>query len=345
MTAFPDALVTDRPTVAAAGEHALIARIRARLPAPPDWLLVPPGDDAAVVAPVRNAFDAITTDACIEGVHFDRRFVPPEAIGARALAVNLSDLAAMGAEPRYALLSLALPASLPLSDFDAIVDGLLEEAARHRVAIAGGNISASPGPLVVDVTAAGAVRPRRILRRAGARPGDLVFVSGTIGAGRAGLELRRMAEDDGGTDSASLSSRYLRPEPRLRLGLLLGRRQAATACIDLSDGLADGLRQLAASSGVGFAVDAGALPIDAAARRWFERRGRDPVAASVEGGDDYELLFTVSPKRLGRLRGVERLARGLPLTRIGRVTSEPKVTLLEGGEEREIAGGFEHFAV
>jgi len=154
--------------------------------------------------------------------------------------VNLSDLAAMGAEPRYALLSLALPASLPLPDFDAILDGLLNEAARHHVAIAGGNISSSPGPLVIDVTAVGTVRPRRCMRRDGARPGDVVFVSGAIGAARAGLELRRMAADDSGTDSASLSLRYLRPEARVRLGLQLARRQAATACIDLSDGLADG---------------------------------------------------------------------------------------------------------
>jgi thiamine-monophosphate kinase len=344
MTASPDVLVREAQTVAAAGEHALIARIRARLPAAPEWLLVPPGDDAAVVAPVRNAFDVITTDASVEGIHFDRRFVPPDAIGRRALAVNLSDLAAMGAEPRYALLSLALPAALPLPDFDAIVDGLLAEAARHRVALAGGNISASPGPLVIDVTAVGTVRPRRILTRAGARAGDFVFVSGSIGTARAGLELRRLAEDDSGTDSAFLIARYLCPDARVRLGLLLGRRQAATACIDLSDGLADGVRQLAAASGVGIELDAAALPIDAATRRWFERRGEDPIGAAVAGGDDYELLFTVSPKRLGRLRGVERLARGLPLTRIGTVTRTPKVTLRRGSEERELPGGFEHFA-
>ena len=343
MTASPDVLVSAPQTVAAAGEHALIARIRGRLPAPPEWLIVPPGDDAAVIAPVRNAFDVITADAAIEGIHFDRRFVPADAIGRRALAATLSDLAAMGAEPRYALLSLALPGALPLAEFDALIDGLLDEAARHRVALAGGNISASPGPLVVDVTAAGSVRARRLLRRDGARPGDLVFVSGAIGGARAGLELRRMAGGDSGTESASLSDRYLRPEARVRLGLLLGRRQAATACIDLSDGIADGVRQLAAASKAGIAIDAGALPIDPEARRWFERRGQDPIEASVAGGDDYELLFTVSPKRLGRLRGVERLARGLPLTRIGTVTREPKTTLLRDGETREIAGGFQHF--
>ncbi|HXE79538.1 MAG TPA: thiamine-phosphate kinase [Vicinamibacterales bacterium] len=343
MTASSEVLVSDRSTVAAAGEHALIARIRERLPAPPEWLLVPPGDDAAVVAPVRNEFEVVTTDASIEGIHFDRRFVPSRAIGRRALAVNLSDLAAMGAEPRYALLSLALPPSLPLDDFDSIVDGLLEEAARHRVVLAGGNVSASPGPLIVDVTAAGSVRPRRLLRRSGAKPGDFVFVSGSIGGARAALELLKTAEDVTGTDSATLADRYLRPEARVRLGLLLGRNRAATACVDLSDGLADGLRQLAAASNVGITIDAEALPIDPAARQWFERRGEDPIQSALAGGDDYELLFTASPKRMGRLRNVERLARGLPLTRIGIVTKEGKVTVRRGTEEREIRGGVEHF--
>jgi thiamine-monophosphate kinase len=344
MTASSELVIGDPPTVASAGEHALIARIRARLPQPPDWLIAGPGDDAAIVAPVRNELQVVTTDACVEGVHFDRRFVPPSAAGHRAMAMNLSDLAAMGAEPRYALLSLLLPDALPLGDFDAILDGLLGEAARHQMPVAGGNITRSPGPLVIDVTAAGTVRPRRFLTRAGARAGDLVFVSGTIGAARAGLEMCRAGGGSAAADPAGPASRYLRPDARVRLGLLLGRRQAATACIDLSDGLADGARQLAHASALGIEIDAAALPIDAETRRWFESRGQDPVAAAVAGGDDYELLFTVSPKRAGRLRGVERLARGLALTRIGRMQKEPGVTLRrEDGRVEDMPGGYEHF--
>src|SRR2546426_7214649 len=139
-------------TISDCSERELIARIQARLPPPPDWLLVGIGDDAAVVEPERNRAEVLTVDALVEGVHFDRRFTPPAAIGHRALAVNLSDLAAMGAAPRLALLSLALPPTLPCDDFDGIVQGLVAVATRHRVHVAGGNVTRTSGPLVLDVT-------------------------------------------------------------------------------------------------------------------------------------------------------------------------------------------------
>src|SRR6185295_14862754 len=128
----------------------------------PSWVVIGPGDDAAVIAPERGTFDVVTTDAQVEGVHFDRRFVPADAIGHRALAVNLSDLAAMGAMPRAALLSLALPPALDVSDFEHVIDGVLAIAATHRVTLVGGNITQTPGPLMVDITAIGSAKPRRI---------------------------------------------------------------------------------------------------------------------------------------------------------------------------------------
>ncbi len=140
--------------------------------------MVGPGDDAAVIEPERGALEVLTTDAQVEGVHFDLRFVPPDAIGHRALAVNLSDLAAMGASPRVALLSLMLPDALEVATIDGLLDGLLGLAARQRIALVGGNITRSPGPLIVDVTVTGSVRPRRVLTRAGASPGDELYVTG-----------------------------------------------------------------------------------------------------------------------------------------------------------------------
>jgi thiamine-monophosphate kinase len=340
-------------TVADVGEHDLIDRITRRLPLAPEWLLVGPGDDAAVVSPKRNELEVITTDASVEGVHFDRTFVPPPAIGHRALAVNLSDLAAMGATPRLATLSLAMPGALPVTHFEGLVEGLLSLARRHDTTVVGGNLSRSPGPLVVDVMAVGTVRPRRVLTRAGARPGDIVFVSGTIGAGRAGLEMcaggARDATAQGhpdavsDEDAATPRARYLRPVPRVRLGVLLGRNQAATACMDLSDGLADGLRGLARASGAGMAVDADALPVDPEARALFEADGRDPVLEAVAGGDDYELLFTVSPRRQGRLRAVARLAHGVTFTRIGIVTRDPGIVLRRRGRDEALPASFAHF--
>ena len=326
-----------RGTVAQLGEQALIRRISARLTSPP-WVIVGPGDDAAVIEPERGMLDVVTTDALVEGVHFDRRFCPPDAIGHKALAVNLSDLAAMGASPRAALLSLALPDGLPIADVDAVLDGFLSLAGRYKVVLVGGNITRSPGPLVVDVTAIGSAGRRRILTRAGARPGDDVYVTGNIGGGAAGLGAYRE-----GADAPGAQARYLRPEPRVRAGMLLGRNRAASACMDLSDGLADGLRQVAEASGVGIAIQETALPIEDAVLRWFEQHRADPVLEAVAGGDDYELLFTSRPAQRSRLRAVRRHMGDVPVTRIGVVTKERKLLLKTPAGERALPEGYQHF--
>src|SRR6266850_4795021 len=178
-------LVAD--TVADFTEAGLIARIQECLPPAPAWMVVAIGDDAAVVEPERNRLEVLSVDALVEGVHFDRAFTPPAAIGHRALAANLSDLAAMGAAPRLCLLSLALPSSLLVADFDAMIGGVVALAAHHRMHVAGGNLTRSPGPLVVDITVTGTAKRRQILRRSGARPGDELYVTGSIGAAAAGL--------------------------------------------------------------------------------------------------------------------------------------------------------------
>jgi thiamine-monophosphate kinase len=327
------------------GEHALIERIRARLVPAPDWLLVDVGDDAAVYEPARGLVEVITTDAIVDGVHFDRRFVPARAIGHRALAVNLSDLAAMGAAPRLATLSLVLPSDLRLADFDEMIDGLLALAAESRTRVVGGNITSTSGPLTVDVTLVGSVHRRGVLSRGGARPGDDVFVSGVLGDGRIGLELLKAGRREPPDGGQMAVARYLQPEPRVRLGQALGRRRAATAAIDLSDGLADGIARLAAASGVGFELQAQALPIHPETVAAALGLGHDPVREALAGGDDYELLFTVSRKRRGAFRGAQRQIGDLRLTRIGTVTKAPGLTVVYADGRREsITGGFEHFA-
>jgi thiamine-monophosphate kinase len=356
-------------TVADVSERELVARIQRQLPPTPPWVLVGIGDDAAIVEPERNRAEVLTVDAIVEGVHFDRAFVPPDAIGHRALAVNLSDLAAMGAAPRLALLSMALPSTLPLADFDGIVSGFTSLAAKHRLQVIGGNLTRSPGPLVLDVTLVGTVKRRQALTRGGAKPGDDLYVSGTIGAAAAGLGLLRkvvshqssvvslspqstddlrlrLMTDDSRlmTDDWRLMTAYLTPEPRIRLGLLLGRNRAASACVDLSDGLADGVRRIAEASGVGVTIDASLLPIDPAARAFFEAQRLDPVEASLEA-DDYELLVTVRPRARGRLAAAVRHG-GAPLTRIGRCTEDRAITIRPSGADATDAAlpaGYTHF--
>ena len=327
------------PTVSDLGERALIQRITARLK-PADWIVIGPGDDAAAIEPERGQLDILTTDAQVEGVHFDRRFMPADAIGHRALAVNLSDVAAMGARPRAALLSLILPDTLDVDVVDGILDGMLRLADTHHVALIGGNISRSPGPLIVDVTALGAAARRRILTRGGARPGDGVYVTGTIGDGGVGL---RSLQQDASPDFARSQQRFLYPDPRVRAGMQLARNRAATACMDLSDGLADGVRQIADASHTGITLDADALPIAEDVRRWHDGEGKDPAEAAIATGDDYELLFTVRPAHQGRLRGVQRLLGGLPITKIGVVTKEAELVVRYSGGARPLPGGFDHF--
>ena len=333
-------------TVSQLGEHALLARILARLPRPSASVLVGPGDDAAVMAPVRNERLVGTTDAVVEGVHFSRAFSAPADIGHKALAVNLSDLAAMAATPRWALLSLVVPGSWLVADVDDLVDGLAALAQKYAVSVVGGNITRTDGPLVVDVTAGGDVPPRRWLTRGGAKAGQGIYVSGTIGGASAGLEMLQSREKGSGTgdQGAACIARHRRPEPRVRLGLAAGRARAATAAMDLSDGLADALRQVADASGAGVRVEAEALPIEPGARAWWTAQGADPVAAALAGGDDYELLLAV-PAKGGGLRSLRRHVSDPPLTKIGVFTKDPnEFVLVRDGKEEAIPKGFEHFA-
>jgi thiamine-monophosphate kinase len=328
-------------TVEELGEHALIERIRLRMPPAPSFVVVGIGDDAAVVEPERNRLEVLTTDCQVEGVHFEQTFVGAADIGHKALAVNLSDLAAMGAAPRVALLSLVLPPAMPVASVDALVDGMTALAARARIIIVGGNIARSPGPLIVDVTVTGSVHSRRVLRRAGARAGDDLYVTGSLGGAALGLRmlsaaaaspLRRDKLDELAAHPCVM--RYRRPEPRTRFGVLLGRNRAARACIDLSDGLADGIRQIGEASGLGAIVEADELPIEKGST----------LRDALGGGEDYELLFAVSPRMRSRLRNARRLAGDLAITRIGRLTADRAMLLSRNGRTEELPAGFEHFA-
>lgn len=337
--------MTPSQSIADLGEHGLIARLRMRVPAPPSWVTLGIGDDAAAIAPEPGEQIVLTTDSVIEGVHFDRALTPMDAVGHKALAVNLSDLAAMGAEPRGVLLGLSLPATLPLADFDGLLEGFLALAARTKTPLIGGNITRSPGPIAMDVTAVGSARARRLVTRAGGRPGDALYVTGSVGAAAAGLGILRagIPREAIGTDLAACVARHERPEPRLRAGLIASRSRAVNAGIDLSDGLADGVRQLADASQTGVVIDADAVPVDAGARAWASRQGLDPLDAALAGGEDYELLFAVPRRRTRAFLGAAGRWGGLAVTRIGHLTKEPGAWLERGGRREPLPAGFVHF--
>jgi len=331
-------------TVGEAGERQIIARVRARVPAAPAFVVVGIGDDAAVLEPARNRLEIVTTDAAVEGVHFDRRFMDAGAIGHRVLAANLSDLAAMGAEPRTALLSLMLPDALPVTELDALLDAFLALAGRTGTHLVGGNVTRSPGPLVIDVTVSGTAKRRKVLTRAGGRPGDELFVSGTVGGAAAGLAWLQQAGAGTPDDPAVADAvgRFLRPEPRLRLGLLVGRTRAASAAMDLSDGLADAVRQLAEACGAGARIESAALPVHPGVAG-IVGDADAVLETALAGGEDYELLLAV-PKRAGRRFAVAARLAHLPVTRIGVLTPVGSgLTLATPAGDRPIPEGFEHF--
>ena len=320
------------------GEFDLIAKYFTHRSARMDVLLGV-GDDAALLAVPPGRALVAATDTLVEGRHF-LTGTPARSIGHNALAVNLSDLAAMGAEPAWALLSLSLPSPDErwLEEFSG---GLLALADSYDVALVGGDTVR--GPLVVTVEMLGFVEPGRALRRSGARPGDLLYVSGWPGESAAGLAvLRRSGRFEETADP--LVRRHLYAEPRVELGRALGG--LASAAMDVSDGLLGDLRKLCAASGVGATLELDALPLSAALRARCTPHERERYVLS--GGDDYELLFTVPPGAESRIDTLDReaaTAGGPRLTRIGRIEPGHVVRCTRGGRAVEVAeAGFDHFA-
>jgi thiamine-monophosphate kinase len=267
-------------------------------------------DDAAVLDRVDGSL-VVAADAMVAGVHF-LPDDPSVTVGRKLLRVNLSDLAAMGARPLGYLMTTALPKGLDAAWLPGFVAGLAEDQREFGVALLGGDTVGIPGPMCLSLTILGTVAPGRALRRAGARPGDEVWVSGTLGDGAFGLRVLR----DGWADDASghLARRYRLPEPRLGLGEALAG--VARAAMDVSDGLVQDLGHLARAAGCGAEVEAPALPLSPAGRALVEA---DParIALALTGGDDYELLFAAAPGDAGAVQAAATKA-GVPVTRIGR---------------------------
>lgn len=283
------------------------------------------GDDAAVLAPERHEWWHVTTDLLVEGVHFDLTTASPESVGYRAGMANLSDLAAMGAEPRFLLVSLAVPASFATRGIDDCYTGLLQACRRYGVVLIGGDTSASRSAVFLNITLIGVTPVGRALFRSGARAGDLIYVTGTLGDSLAGLRLlnvRRRSEWNRTALSFSLRhrrfllERHLRPTARVAEGRWLNRARLATAAIDVSDGLSGDLRHLCEESGTGAEIVESALPLSDACRRYAQWARTDPTALALAGGEDYELLFTVAPAHRGRLERQARV-RGVQITCIG----------------------------
>lgn len=321
----------------APGEFAIIERWFSR-PAGRADVVLGVGDDAAVLTVPPGFRLVAAVDTVVSGIHFLPDAEPAD-IGHRALAVNLSDLAAMGAQPAWALLSLSLPEP-SVAWLDGFARGFHELAARFGVALVGGDTVR--GPLVVTVAIMGHIEVDRFLARSGAHPGDHLYVSGVPGEAAAGLDLLRQGSVDS-PQARYLKARFLRPEPRVALGRLL--RPHASAAMDVSDGLIGDLAKLCAASGCGAEVELAQLPVSPAMSALFPAAAGERCA--LQGGDDYELLFTLPPAAAGELARNPDFAR--QCTRIGTITrhdaDRPVVQCLRNGRAEDVAaGGFDHFA-
>jgi thiamine-monophosphate kinase len=320
------------------GEFELIRRYFAPLAGPGSLKLT---DDAAVVDLQPGRSLVATTDTVIAGVHF-LADDPPDLIARKALRVNLSDLASMGAEPLGYLLVTALPAGIDENWVAQFSRGLAQDQAEFSIALLGGDTAFTPGPLSLTITALGQVERGKALLRSGAKPGDRVYLSGTIGDSAFGLKLAKGEPLTlSPSEKSSLLDRYRLPQPRLGLGRrLIG---VASAAMDVSDGFAADLGHICQASRVGALVEAAKLPVSPALRSVLEV-GEASLVEVATGGDDYELLFT-APAAVELLLGRIATELALPLTAVGEIRREPGVIVLDqNGRAVELGpGGYRHF--
>ena len=311
-------------------EKSLIARIRERARSGGS-VATGIGDDAAVLR-IPSAHEVlVTTDLSLEGIHFRREWHSAEVIGHRSLARGLSDIAAMGGQPIAAFLSLALPRNLPQSWVDGFLKGLLNLARTFKVSLAGGDTAESPAGVLIDIVVVGSVPRNQAVARSGARAQDGIYVTGALGGSAA--VLRRLFS--GRKLRAGAFPQHFHPMPRIEVGQFLRQRGIASAMIDLSDGLSTDLAHICEESRVGAEIEREAIPLASLGK---PAKPVDPIFA-LNGGEDYELLFTAPPGI-----SVPRRIAGVPVTLIGRIRSDPHIWLITRGKPVKLAPkGWQHF--
>lgn len=340
-----------RRRVSQVSEFQLIKAIARQSPAPNgSSLLKGIGDDAAIIHSLSNANLLVSTDLLVEGIHFDRKLASFHDIGHRAIIANLSDIAAMGGIPQYVLTAVAIPSHYSLSHFRALYRGLLSSCRQHNVRLIGGDTSASRQGLFLGITILGTVERTKALQRSGAKIGDYIYATGTLGDSWAGLNLLQKKSK---TPTQRLEKRiakfligrHLRPTPRLDIGRWLSSNRLATAAIDVSDGLSGDLGHLCRESGVGALIEAARIPISSQCTTFARNVNLDPISIALQGGEDYELLFTVPTRQQQTLEGFVK-RHGLKVTPIGTVQPRPfgmRIKMEDGSLKKLIQTSYDHF--
>ncbi len=300
------------------GEFGLIGRIASALPPPPSHVVVGIGDDVAVLDGLNGDYLLATVDAQVEGVHFRFETTTPYQLGRKVVAINVSDLAAMGGAPLWALVSLILPSDTQVGCVDELYRGMGEEIQKWGGSIVGGNVSKGQSGVAIDFCLLGRVPREKVLLRSGAKKGDVVMVTGTLGDSRAGLEL--LTRDHGTVSPesrAKVLESHLTPRPRLREGQKLAEMGKVTAMLDVSDGFLGDLHHLCDASGVGAEIYLEKIPVSLACVEVARCSGADPHLWALTGGEDYELLFTVPARCVEEVRNTLAESTGVPCRSVG----------------------------
>jgi thiamine-monophosphate kinase len=328
--------------LAAGGEEKILRYLRRAFP-PSRKTTLGIGDDAALVSLPRGKF-LTTTDLMVEDVHFRRLLTPPESLGYKLLAVNVSDIAAMGGRPLFGLLAFALPPGLEFDFLRRFARGIKRAGRKYGVEIVGGDTTSSRGGIFTCLTLLGRLTARRPLTRSGARPGDHICVTGDLGASSLGLAALERGKAASDPEFRSVVRKHLLPSPPAAWGAALAERGFATAAMDISDGLSTDLGRLCRESGTGAEVFPADLPIRRATRKAARLLGMTDLGAALHGGEEYELLFTVDPAEAGAVRNLARRMK-VPVTRIGTVLAGRRI-LQVGGDGKSsplTPGGWQHF--
>jgi thiamine-monophosphate kinase len=330
------------------GEFALIARLhRHLLGQTSPQIIRGVGDDCAVLRPSAGMDLLLTTDTQEEGVHFRRHWASPEDIGWRCLAVNVSDIAAMGGSPLGAVVALSLPTTLDVAFVEALYDGMQAVATRYDCPVIGGNISKSASTLSVTITVLGEVPHGQSVCRSGAQVGDEIWVTGNLGGAKAGLEVLRHPEAVAGLPIEGVLARYRRPHPRLREAQYLRQHARLHSLLDISDGLSSDLHHICEASGVGAQLEVACIPIAEEVQQVATALQADSLAFALHGGEDFELCLTAPPGMLATLQPVFQAQFHCPLVRVGTIQPGSGVTLclVDGTQIPLRAGGYDHFRV
>jgi thiamine-monophosphate kinase len=325
------------------GEFGLIKRICRIVESQSDEIVLGIGDDAAVIRPKTGSCLVLTTDALVEGVHFDLRYTPFDALGWKALAVNLSDVAAVGGVPAYALISLALPDKWTVENVESFYRGLKHCGKVYNTKIAGGDTTQSGSKGFISISVIGYVNENLIKRRSGAKEGDLICVTGTLGGARAGFEALREGQDKNLFKKSI--RRFLKPAPRILEAGKLIRELPVSSMIDISDGLASDARHLCEQSGLGCILWEEALPLHPDLKVWEEKMGTSPTRFALTSGEEYELLFTVNQDRFDSWINHSQGEKRVPVTAIGEIVHKKKgIRIKRGGKNVSFSEkGWDHF--